>query len=139
MIPMPPDAMRLHRAMIALYATLAQMSLPKGTPHLSPPTIFLLACIGDQELSSSQIGESGYWFGKNQSYALSLLCNAGLAQRRGIKGDKRVVLYSLTENGLALCARIRKDLSSHKENYNALPVHSNGSGAVSALMGLPSG
>lgn len=135
MTPMPQDALALQRAMIALHARLEEIDYPKDTPHLLPQVALMIACIGDQELHSRQIIRFGYWPGKNVSHPINYLVRSGIVNRRTIPNDRRVVLYSLTPKGLAVCERIRKELTSDKEKPNAFSADSNGRHDDLALMG----
>lgn len=136
MIPMPEDALALQLDMKAMYTTLAEIDYPSGTPHLSPQLAFMIACIGEQELHSRQILRLGYWFGTNISHPINYLAKEGVVKKRTPPDDKRIIYFSLTPKGLALCERIRKALTNDKENSNATRTDSNRSDYDTALSDL---
>ena len=134
MIPMPEFALAIQDSMAQLQRTMERTELPKGTPRLLPQMLFLIAAIGDQELTGAQIITRGYWHGRSITHPITFLEKSGLVERR--KGERKL-LFKLTESGLEISERIRKSLAEDKENFHAVYRYTPRSDDDFTGMGLP--
>ncbi len=109
---MPPEV----RAIYSAYADLMVAVHSLARRHsVSPASILLIAFLGDQKLTASQLLNDNLTAQNNLSYTLSVLEGRGWVARSGEGiGDRRKRLVWLTEEGLASCAAIRNELAFGK-------------------------
>ena len=108
MAPMPDHVQKV----LLDYADLIQMvqcTVPRSiTPHMA----LILAFVGNELISPSELLRRGYYIGTNCSYALKTLERLGLITDRPAK-DKRSRLIELTSEGLEIAVKTRKVLTKN--------------------------
>ncbi len=108
MTPMPDYVQKI----LLEYADLIQMvqcAVPRSiTPHMA----LILAFVGNELISPSELLRRGYYIGTNCSYALKTLERLGLITDRPAK-DKRSRLIELTSEGLEIAVKTRKVLAKN--------------------------
>ena len=119
MIPMPPKAMTIQQDYAKLMASMRFVPEP-AIALMSPSAIFLLACIGDENVMPAGILHRSYWIGRNPATAVAALVKAGLAETSGNPNSRRSILIKLTAEGLRIAARIRAILA---EQYQAAEIN----------------
>jgi DNA-binding MarR family transcriptional regulator len=105
MAPMPDHVQKI----LLEYADLIQVvqcAVPRSiTPHMA----LILAFVGTELISPSELLRRGYYIGTNCTYALKTLERLGLITDRPAK-DKRCKLIELTSEGLEIAIQTRKVL-----------------------------
>ena len=114
MIPMHPKAITIQQDFANLMAAMRFVPEP-SIALMSPSAIFLLACIGDEEVMPAIILHRNYWIGRNPATAIAALVKAGLAEVNGNPNSRRSILIKLTAEGLRIAARIRAILAQQYE------------------------
>lgn len=109
MIPINPHIIKIQSAYKKM---LGATSYSGSSRQLPAQVMVLIACLGDQKLTPTNMARRGYWIGTNLSYTLSELEKRGLIVREQNTADRRNVNISLSEAGLELCASIRIALNS---------------------------
>jgi DNA-binding MarR family transcriptional regulator len=101
---------RLHRR----FLDVLRIELERlGIDRINNVQALLLANIGGEEVSVGELMTRGYYLGSNVTYNLKRLVDAGFAEQRRSRHDRRVVRVRLTAEGRALCAGINAMFGRH--------------------------
>lgn len=78
-----------------------------GNQSIIPQWGIVLLCIGEREMTPSQLRKSSYYVGTNIAYFTRQMKSAGLITEAHWHGDRKVRPICLTEKGLAIAEKIR--------------------------------
>lgn len=110
MIPMPHHVLGVQSAYARLIAQVKCLIVPP-VPAMTPEMALLIAHLGTQRVTASQIAASHYSVGTNLVYNLACLERMGLLTRQAHPGDARKRIITLTAMGLALAVTFREGLA----------------------------
>jgi MarR family transcriptional regulator, exopolysaccharide II synthesis transcriptional activator len=79
---------------------------------ISPAQAYMIMALGNETVRSGDLIRLQYYFGTNATYSISKLEEDKYIKRSKVNGDRRQKLVSLTEKGLKLCIRLRRELES---------------------------
>jgi DNA-binding MarR family transcriptional regulator len=90
---------------------LREIDKAAGDPDVSAQQALLIANLGDEHLSGTQIMKKRYYAGTNANYNLNRLEKTGHIIRSTNRFDRRIVTISLTPKGREVAFRVRAALA----------------------------